>query len=89
MGVELGVWEGNYDNQKLRWLRWWDNEGNVLLIGNERAVIAEREIQIERDRAEQRQKQAISRLFGMGLTVEQIADALALDIEAVREHRLR
>ncbi|NER02808.1 MAG: Uma2 family endonuclease, partial [Okeania sp. SIO3C4] len=27
LGVELGLWEGNYDNQFMLWLRWWDAEG--------------------------------------------------------------
>jgi hypothetical protein len=34
LGVELGIWEGEYLNQELRW---WDQEGNLLLTGEERA----------------------------------------------------
>ena len=37
MGVELGIWQGEYINQTLPWLRWWDNQGNLLLAGEERA----------------------------------------------------
>lgn len=37
MEVEIGVWEGNYFNQPMRWLRWWDLEGNLLPIGQEAA----------------------------------------------------
>ncbi len=33
--VELGVWQGSYQNQVLLWLRWWDAEGNLLLTGAE------------------------------------------------------
>jgi hypothetical protein len=33
----LGIWQGSYMNQNLPWLRWWDSEGNLLLIGDERA----------------------------------------------------
>ncbi|MEA5621293.1 Uma2 family endonuclease [Cronbergia sp. UHCC 0137] len=39
MGVELGLWQGEYQNVELPWLRWWDLDGNLLLDGNERAVI--------------------------------------------------
>ena len=24
MGVELGIWQGRYQNVELPWLRWWD-----------------------------------------------------------------
>jgi Uma2 family endonuclease len=37
MGVELGLWQGEYQNMDLPWLRWWDLQGNLLLTGEERA----------------------------------------------------
>ena len=37
LGVELGIWQGEYMNQLLTWLRWWNSEGNLLLTGDERA----------------------------------------------------
>jgi Uma2 family endonuclease len=37
LGVELGIWQGRYQNQDLPWLRWWDDKGNLLLTGAERA----------------------------------------------------
>jgi Uma2 family endonuclease len=37
MGVELGIWQGQYQNAELPWLRWWDSQGNLLLMGEERA----------------------------------------------------
>ena len=62
--VELGLWRGSYQNQEQLWLRWWDKEGNLLLIGNERAEVesdrANREHQraqrIEMDLVEERQR---------------------------------
>jgi hypothetical protein len=101
MGVELGVWEGSYQNQHQRWLRWWDNQGNLLLTGSEQARLerlhteqerqraeAERErAEAERqraDRAQQTQQDAIPQLLAMGLTVEQVAQALSLSVEDVQ-----
>lgn len=43
--VELGLWQGSYQNQEGTWLRWWTLEGELLLIGNERASQAEAKMQ--------------------------------------------
>ncbi|MEG4344457.1 Uma2 family endonuclease [Microcoleus sp. A003_D6] len=103
LGVELGLWQGSYQNQEMLWLRWWDEEGNLLLIGDERAEL-EREIAREQreraDSAEQARQQAeqarqaefqarraaIPRLLGMGLSAEQVAEALSLSVEEVTEN---
>ncbi|MBD2676944.1 MULTISPECIES: Uma2 family endonuclease [Nostoc] len=37
MGVELGIWQGRYQNLELPWLRWWDDQGNLLQTGWERS----------------------------------------------------
>jgi Helicobacter pylori protein of unknown function (DUF874) len=56
--VELGIWQGRYQNVELPWLRWWDSEGNLLLTGFER-VEEERQIaEQERQRAEQERQRA-------------------------------
>lgn len=39
LGVELGIWQGLYQNAELPWLRWWDAQGNLLLTGEERAEV--------------------------------------------------
>ncbi|BAB77902.1 Uma2 family endonuclease [Anabaena sp. FACHB-709] len=41
MGVELGIWQGLYQNLELPWLRWWDNQGNLLLTGWEQSHFAQ------------------------------------------------
>jgi len=37
MRAELGIWQGQYQNLDLPWLRWWDLDGNLLLMGHEQA----------------------------------------------------
>jgi len=103
LGVELGLWQGSYQNQTMLWLRWWDEEGNLLLIGDERAELErlrgeqQREIaEQERLRAEsaeqarqaefQARRDAIPRLLGMGLSAEQVAEALSLSVAEVTEN---
>jgi Uma2 family endonuclease len=72
MGVELGIWQGEYLNQDFPWLRWWDSAGNLLLAGDELAkqesLRAEREslraerafeqVAEERQRTEQERQRA-------------------------------
>jgi Uma2 family endonuclease len=38
LGVELGVWHAFFWNETAPWLRWYDSQGNLLPIGEERAV---------------------------------------------------
>jgi Uma2 family endonuclease len=58
LGVELGIWHGEYFNQTLPWLRWWDSSGNLLLAGDERAEQERERAEQERERAEQERERA-------------------------------
>jgi Uma2 family endonuclease len=96
LGVELGLWQGSYQNQTMLWLRWWDEEGNLLLIGDERAELERLRGEQQRERAEsaeqarqaefQARRDAIPRLLGMGLSAEKVAEALSLSVEEVTEN---
>lgn len=52
LGVELGIWQGLYQNLELPWLRWWDSIGNLLLTGEERAEKEHQRAEKESQRAE-------------------------------------
>jgi Uma2 family endonuclease len=94
--VELGLWQGTYQNQTQLWLRWWDLEGNLLLTGSEQAKVEQAKLELAqaqlqqevqaRHLAEQAQQDAIPRLLQLGLTVDQIAAALGLSIAQVQYH---
>ncbi|MBD0395977.1 MAG: Uma2 family endonuclease, partial [Microcoleus sp. C1-bin4] len=56
--IELGLWQGNYQNQTQIWLRWWDSQGNLLLIGDERAELEKLRTEQEHQRAEQERQRA-------------------------------
>ena len=68
MGVELGIWQGQYENMELPWLRWWDSQGNLLLTGNERSQQLEFQLQQQRQRAEQ----LAERLRQMGVNPDEV-----------------
>src|SRR6476469_2779137 len=58
LDVELGLWQGNYQNKELLWLRWWDSQGNLLLTGSEQVEIERAITEQERQRAEQERQRA-------------------------------
>ena len=58
MSIELGLWQGNYQNQNQLWLRWWDKNGNLLLTGSERAELEKSRAERERKRADRQQERA-------------------------------
>ncbi|MBW4661421.1 MAG: Uma2 family endonuclease [Drouetiella hepatica Uher 2000/2452] len=63
MEVEVGVWEGAYQNQTQPWLRWWDVQGDLLLTGSEQAVVAEQRA----ESAEEKAARLAERLREMGI----------------------
>lgn len=89
MGVELGLWQGSYQNQTMLWLRWWDSEGNLLLTGTERAAVEHQRASLAEQALSaeaQARRDAIPRLLAMGLNTQQVAEALGLSVEEVRQH---
>ncbi|MGM3305463.1 Uma2 family endonuclease [Anabaena sp. WFMT] len=52
LGVELGLWQGEYQNAELPWLRWWDLQGNLLLTGEERAEQESQRAELERQKSD-------------------------------------
>jgi Uma2 family endonuclease len=51
MGVALGIWQGEYLGVTVPWMRWYDNDGILLPLSEERAEYAEGQVQQERQRA--------------------------------------
>lgn len=58
LDVELGLWQGSYQNQEMLWLRWWDSQGNLLLIGSEQVEIERARTEQERQRTQQERQRA-------------------------------
>jgi Uma2 family endonuclease len=58
LGVELGVWQGEFFNIDAPWLRWFDKKGNLLPMGEELAVQEHRRAEEAIRRAEEERKRA-------------------------------
>ena len=81
MQVELGLWQGIYQNQpKQLWLRWWDRDGNLLLIGKEEAeqerqekeqALQEKEQALQEKEQERQQRQQLTEKL-RSLSIEQL-----------------
>ena len=63
MGVELGIWQGQYEEMELPWLRWWDAQGNLLLTGEERSQLLTSPLEQE----QQQSDRLAERLRQMGI----------------------
>jgi Uma2 family endonuclease len=61
MGVELGIWQGEYGGCDAPWMRWWDTQGNLLLTGEERA-----------EKEHQRAERYAERLRQMGINPDDL-----------------
>ncbi|MEM8638167.1 MAG: Uma2 family endonuclease [Cyanobacteria bacterium P01_G01_bin.54] len=72
LGVELGIWQGRYQNAELPWLRWWDSNGILLPTGEERAAQADARVK----QADARAAQANERAAQANERVEKLAAQL-------------
>lgn len=63
MDVAIGVWEGAYQNQHERWLRWWSAAGELLLTGQEKAQQEKQRA----DAAESKADRLASQLRALGI----------------------
>jgi Uma2 family endonuclease len=68
LGVELGIWQGTFENLTLPWLRWWDSQGNLLPTSAERA---EQERQAK-ELAQSRAERLAARLRELGVDPESV-----------------
>jgi Uma2 family endonuclease len=68
MGVELGIWQGQYKNMEAPWLRWWDLQGNLLLSSDEKSQQLTSQLEQEKQRAER----LAERLRQMGVDPDQL-----------------
>ncbi|OUL28756.1 Uma2 family endonuclease [Nostoc sp. 106C] len=75
VGLGLTLWEGIFEGKQDIWLRWCDQEGNILPTGAERAQQAEKHAEAAEQRAqsaEQRAEQLAAQLRALGIDPNQL-----------------
>lgn len=84
-GLWLGLWEGTIDREPATgsclWLRFYDRDGNLVLLPEE---VAQQKL----EQSERVWREAIPRLRDLGLSVERIGGALGLSAEEVQRAML-
>ncbi len=58
MDLYLGVWQGCCETLETYWLRWWDDQGNLISWSTEKAEQAEQRAEAERQRADAGEQRA-------------------------------
>jgi Uma2 family endonuclease len=73
IGLGLKIWQGAFEGREDSWLRWHDEEGNLILTGDERAREADQRAEQERQRAERAEAKAArlaARLQALGIELD-------------------
>ncbi len=94
LGLWLGTWDGVIDEVQASWLRfYYDEDGENVVplpeeIAQQNLQQAEQDLQQAEQnlqQTEQKLQDSIPRLLSMGLTTEQVAEALGLSVEEVNK----
>ncbi|MBD2499178.1 Uma2 family endonuclease [Anabaena azotica] len=75
MGVELGIWQGQYQNMTAPWLRWWDAQGNLLLSSEERCLRQATQthlLTLQLEQEQQRSDRLAQKLRQLGIDPDQV-----------------
>ncbi len=78
VGLGIGRGVGTYEGWTRDWLYWYEQQGNRLLTPEEL-------LEQERQQTEYKQRNAIAQLSSLGLNAEQIAGALGLSVQDVKQ----
>jgi Uma2 family endonuclease len=60
VGLGLTIWSGEFEGRQDNWLRWCDQEGNILLTGDEKAELEKQRAQSAEERAQSAEERAQS-----------------------------
>jgi len=84
VGLGIGRGQGTYVDWTREWLFWYDEQGNPYPQQAEQERLRAEQERQRAEQALQQQQQTVTRLFALGLSLEQIAAACNLSVEEVR-----
>lgn len=86
MELFIGVWEGKRENRQGYWLRWWDQDNNLLLWGSE--LVQQERIAKEQERLAKEQERLAKETAQQQVNLERLAKEAALKRLEELEKRL-
>jgi hypothetical protein len=94
MELFIGVWQGKRENRQGYWLRWWDQDGNLLLWGSElvqqeRFAKEQERLAKEQERLAKEQERLAKETAQQEANQERLAKETALKRLEELEKRLR
>lgn len=82
MQVELGLWRGGYSSHSDElWLRWWDENGNLLLTGQEAAEVERYRANVAEERVQQEQQKRSQLVEQLKLLSPEQLQTLGISLE--------
>jgi Flp pilus assembly protein TadB len=87
MELFIGVWPGKRENRQGYWLRWWDQDGNLLLWGSE--LVQQERFAKEQERLAKEQERLAKETAQQEANQERLAKETALKRLEELEKRLR
>jgi hypothetical protein len=87
MELFIGVWQGKRENRQGYWLRWWDQDGNLLLWGSE--LVQQERFAKEQERLAKEQERLAKETAQQEANQERLAKETALKRLEELEKRLR
>jgi Uma2 family endonuclease len=89
MNLYLGIWDGTRENRKGYWLRWWNEQGELLLWGFESTRLETQRAEVEKQRAEaEKQRAEEQKLFAEAEKQRAEAEKQRAEAEKQRAERL-
>jgi Uma2 family endonuclease len=84
LDLGLGLWQGGWQYSSQPWLRWCDDQGQWISTEAEAERAAKETERAEKESAQRQIQQGVRNLLKLGLSAQQIAEAMSLPVHEVQ-----